>query len=71
VVAAARLLSEQPLIGPERPDLVPPPARLLVVRGFPYLLIYDPPSRGGPVILRVLHAARDVPPLLRETASQP
>jgi toxin ParE1/3/4 len=65
VVSAARLLGDQPLVGPERPALAPPGVRMLVVRGFPYLLAYELDAGGQAVILRVLHAARDVPSLLR------
>ncbi len=66
--AAARLLGEQPLAGPERPELAPAPIRILVVRGFPYLLAYELGSGRRTVILRVLHSARDIPPLLRKLA---
>jgi toxin ParE1/3/4 len=65
VFRALQLLSEQPLLGPERPELGPPPPRILVVRGFPYLLAYRVRSDGGARILRVLHTSRDIPSLLR------
>ena len=61
---ASRLLGDQPLVGPERPELAPPPIRILVVRGFRYFLAYEVNARGRAVILRVLHSARDLPSLL-------
>jgi toxin ParE1/3/4 len=64
-MAGARLLGEQPRIGPERPELASPPLRVLVVRGFPYVLAYDAPMIGPVIILRVLHSSRDIPSLLR------
>jgi len=41
------------------------PLRFGVVRGFPYLALFDP-TTNPPVILRVLHGARDLPELLRD-----
>jgi toxin ParE1/3/4 len=67
-MAGADLLGEQPHIGPERPELASPPLRILVVRGFPYVLAYDAPTSGPPIILRVLHTSRDIPALLRSEA---
>jgi toxin ParE1/3/4 len=65
VVRAARRIGEHPAIGFERPDLTDPPVRFLVLTGFPYVMVYDA-ARRPPLILRVLHAARDLPELLRE-----
>jgi toxin ParE1/3/4 len=66
VARAARRLSEHPEIGVERPELADPPVRFLSLTGFPYLIVYDA-DRRPPLILRVLHAARDLPEVLRET----
>jgi toxin ParE1/3/4 len=62
---AAVLIAEHPEIGFLRPEIVAPPRRLLVVRGFPYLLVYDPALRP-PSVLRVVHGARDLPEVLRD-----
>lgn len=63
VAAAAARIGEHPGIGFERPDLADPPTRFLMVAGFPYLIVYDA-ERTPPLILRVLHGARDLPDLL-------
>ncbi len=52
-------------MGPERLELAPPPLRILVLRGFPYILAYDVQADGRAVIQRILHTSRDIPPLLR------
>jgi toxin ParE1/3/4 len=65
VQGVARLIGEHPLVGHVRPELTPAPYRFSVVRGFPYLVVYDPtPAR--PVIVRVVHGARDLPEVLRD-----
>lgn len=63
VVDSARRIGRFPGLGTERPDLAQPPARFLPVQGFSYLLVYDP---DPPVILRILHGARDLPEVLRD-----
>jgi toxin ParE1/3/4 len=65
VQRAAHLIAEHPLIGVSRPDLAPAPFRFLVVRGFPYLAIYDP-TTPPPTIVRIVHGARDLPEVLRD-----
>lgn len=61
----ARLIGEHPLVGHARPDLAREPYRFCVIRGFPYVVAYDPtPAR--PVIVRVVHGARDLPEVLGE-----
>lgn len=62
-VDAARRVVGRPLIGRARPDLLPLHFRTWAVPGFPYLLVYDA-SRSPAQIVRVLHMARDIPPLL-------
>lgn len=64
VAAAARRLGEHPGLGVERPQLVDPPIRFLVLSGFPYVVVYDA-ARTPPLVLRVLHTARDIHELLR------
>jgi toxin ParE1/3/4 len=65
IVRAARRIGEHPAIGVVRPDLADPSVRFLPLTGFPYVVVYDA-DRRPPLILRVLHAARDLPELLRE-----
>lgn len=61
--AAMRRLADFPLIGHRREDLTPLPVRFWGV--FSYLIIYRPDHQPLQVV-RVLHAARDIPSLLRE-----
>ncbi len=63
IVDAARRVVERPLIGRVRLDLLPARFRTWPVHGFPYLLVYDT-ERSPAQIVRVLHMARDFPPLL-------
>lgn len=62
---AARRVVERPLIGHVRPELLPHPFRVWAVQDFPYLLIYDA-GTVPPKILRVLHMARDLAPLVSD-----
>ncbi|WP_132093512.1 type II toxin-antitoxin system RelE/ParE family toxin [Caulobacter sp. BK020] len=64
VLRGAALIAEQPKCGVERLEVADAPHRFLVVQGFPYLLIYNA-DRRPPLIVRVLHGARDLPSLLR------
>ena len=57
------LLAAQPSLGPARPDIAPG-LRYLPVRR--YLILYREIT-GGIEIVRVVHAARDVPALMRDT----
>ena len=68
VTDLARLLGEHPRIGLSRPEIADEPLRFAVVRGFPYIVLYDP-AADSPVILRVLHGARDLPEVLRDFRS--
>lgn len=65
IARAAGQIAEYPRIGPERPDLADPPARLLTLRGFPYVVVYDA-DQEPPTILRILHGARDLPTALEQ-----
>lgn len=65
VAAAARRLGDHPESGFARPALADPPARFLVLTGSPYVIVCDAAMRP-PVILRVLHGARDLPELLHD-----
>ncbi|MDN3566808.1 type II toxin-antitoxin system RelE/ParE family toxin [Paeniroseomonas aquatica] len=67
VIRAADRIGEHPGIGVPRPDMLPPSRRLLALPGWPYVIVtaddIDPP-----IILRILHGAHDLPPLLRDAA---
>jgi plasmid stabilization system protein ParE len=62
---AAKRLAERPMIARRRPELLPEPFRFWALRGFPYLLVCDVWA-SPPRILLVLHASRDLPPVLAE-----
>jgi toxin ParE1/3/4 len=62
--AAARI-GARPGIGAARPHLGSGRHRFLLLRGFPYLLVYTADT-NPPRILRVLHTSRDLPPLLAD-----
>jgi len=63
VLRGAQLIAERPRSGVERLEIADLPHRFLAVHGFPYLLIYNA-ERRPPLIVRVLHGARDLPSLL-------
>jgi toxin ParE1/3/4 len=65
VVRAAMTIGEHPEIGSLRPEIVQPPFRCMPLVGFPYIMIYHA-DRRPPVIARILHAARDLPEILRD-----
>lgn len=60
---AAAAIGEHPMVGPARLEFAPDRFRFLVLRRFPYLLVYEP-RQTPPRILRVVHAARDLAALL-------
>ena len=62
---AARRLGEHPEMGSLRTKLTDPPVRFLPLTGFPYVIVYDADHRP-PLILRVLHGARDLPIVLQD-----
>ncbi len=62
---AAERLARHPECGAVRTELADAPIRFLVLAGQPYILVYDSGLRP-PLILRVLHGARDLPELLRD-----
>ncbi|MBF0138376.1 MAG: type II toxin-antitoxin system RelE/ParE family toxin [Magnetococcus sp. DMHC-1] len=63
VYQAARNLGNLPLSGYERTNLASSPIRFLPLTGFPYIIVYDAALKP-PVILRFLHAARDLPEIM-------
>jgi toxin ParE1/3/4 len=58
-------LGDHPTVGTRRPELAPDPVRFAVVRGFPYIVVYDASTRP-PTIVRIVHGARDLPEVLRD-----
>ena len=64
VSEAADRIAVHPDIGTSRPDLTTETVRFLFLTRFPYALVYDP-EPTPPVILRVLHASRDIEGVLQ------
>jgi toxin ParE1/3/4 len=65
-----RRIVERPLVGHLRLELAPPPYRFWRVMDFPYLIVYNA-ARKPPLVLRVLHMKRDLPPLLAGLSDLP
>ena len=59
----AKKVAQRPLLGHRRLELLPGRFRFWAVRGFDYLLVYNADGR----VLRVVHMAGDLVPLLAET----
>ena len=67
---AARLIALRPAIGRYEPKLADTRFRFWSVAGFPYLMVYRPDT-APPSIVRFVHTARDLGPLLAELAGPP
>lgn len=65
IARIAERIGEHPQIGHLRPDLAEGPYRFLVLSGFPYVVVYNA-ARNPPLIVRILHGARDLPEALKE-----
>lgn len=65
VLEAAQRIGEHPRAGVVRPELADEQFRFLMLTGYPYVIVYNS-SRSPPLIVRVLHGARDLPDFLRE-----
>jgi plasmid stabilization system protein ParE len=65
VAEAARKIGERPLTGRMRLDLAPSPYRFWSLTRFQYLLVYRA-DVVPPRILRIVHTARDLQPLLAD-----
>jgi toxin ParE1/3/4 len=65
VAKVAQTIGEHPHVGNLRPAVANAPYRFLGLTGFPYLVVYNP-DRRPPLIVRVLHTARDLPEVLRD-----
>jgi len=64
VARAAEHIGEHPHIGSPRPELAPAPYRFVILTGYPYVIVYNA-DRQPPLILRILHGARDLPEVMR------
>lgn len=65
ITEAAGLLGEHPHLGKAIVELAAHPVRFLPLTGFPYVVVYDCDTRP-PLILRLLHGARDLPKILAD-----
>jgi plasmid stabilization system protein ParE len=68
VLDAGERLAVRPLLGRRRPGLLRDPYRVWSLPRFALLLVYDP-TTDPPTILRVLHTAQDLGPLLGDLAA--
>jgi toxin ParE1/3/4 len=64
VVRAAERIGEHVHIGALRPELAGEPYRFVTLTGFLYVIVYNA-ARRPPLIVRILHGARDLPEILR------
>ncbi len=69
-VRAAERIGANPFVGATRPRLGADRFRFLLLAGYSYVVIYVADAEP-PRILRVLHAARDLPRILAETGPCP
>lgn len=60
VAQAAERIGAHRRIGSLWPDLADDRYRFVTLTGFPYILVYNG-ERDPPLILRILHGARDLP----------
>ena len=70
VEQAARRIGERPLLGRRELALADARYRFWSVSGFPYLIVYRPDT-SPPSIVRFVHTARDLPPLLADLRDPP
>lgn len=65
VSTAAKRIGQHAQVGKVRPDLADDRYRFLSLTGFPYIIVYNA-ERNPPLIVRILHGARDLPKALQE-----
>ncbi len=65
IMKAASQIGTHNYAGVSRPDLADPPYRFAILTGFPYVIVYNE-DRKPPLIMRILHGARDLPELLHD-----
>ncbi|CAO3442319.1 type II toxin-antitoxin system RelE/ParE family toxin [Azospirillum largimobile] len=63
IARTAQRIGTHPQVGVPRPDLAAPPYRFVSLTGFPYIVVYNA-ERHPPLIVRILHCARDLPVVL-------
>lgn len=64
-LSAAARIGAHPEIGALRSDLADEPYRFLALTGYSYIVVYNA-SRKPPLIVRIVHGARDLPELLQD-----
>ncbi|MGB6553712.1 MAG: type II toxin-antitoxin system RelE/ParE family toxin [Candidatus Binataceae bacterium] len=64
VANAAKSIARHVHIGSARPDLADDHYRFLSLTGYPYVIVYNA-DRTPPLIVRILHGARDLPEELK------
>lgn len=62
---AGAQIGAHPNVGRHRPDLADEDYRFLTLTGFPYVMVYNTKFRP-PLVVRVLHMARDLPNTLND-----
>jgi toxin ParE1/3/4 len=65
VAKAAERIGRHPRSGVVRTDLLPEPYRFVSLTGFRYVIVYNSEQRP-PVIVAILHTARDLRRVLRD-----
>ncbi|HZU33510.1 MAG TPA: type II toxin-antitoxin system RelE/ParE family toxin [Candidatus Angelobacter sp.] len=65
IYRACAFIAQTPFIGRVRTDLTELPLRFWFLPSYPnYLIVYDPATKPLQII-RIIHGARNLPPLLR------
>ena len=67
VAKAAERIGLHPAIGAVRGEFLPAPYRFLSLAGFSYVIVYNG-DRNPPLIVAVLHTARDLKRALRDVS---
>lgn len=70
IETAARRIGQRPALGRQERALADARYRFWSVSGFPYLLVYRTDT-FPPSIMRFVHTARDLPPLLADLREPP
>jgi toxin ParE1/3/4 len=65
IVKAAERIGDHIHLGSPRPELAGEPYRFLTLTGFSYVIVYNA-VRRPPLIVRILHGARDLPEMLQK-----
>lgn len=65
VARSAEQIAQHVRLGTLRPELAEEPYRFLTPTSFPYVIVYNA-DRRPPLIVRILHGARDLLEILRQ-----